>query len=506
MVINVKQNAKRNIVFGFFNKFILLLLPFISRSFISRYLGVNFLGLNSLFSSIIHVLLLSEMGFSSALVYHMYRPIAENDQDTINALLNLYRKAYIVIGTVIIIIGLMLIPVLPRLIKGDYPADTNITVIYIIQLMNTAVSYFLFGYKQSLLTAYQREDVNSVINLVVQSVLHIAQILLLVRTRSYYVYVICMPIATVINNVWIAIATKRMFPDARCCGHLTESTLSDIKKLVAGTFIQKACATTRNSLDSICISSFIGLTITGIYNNYYTVMSGLTTLVTIIGASLSGGIGNHVATKSSDENFEELRRIDFLYMGISGWGTVCLLCTFQTFMQLWMGEDMMLTTSIVVLLCLYFYLLKMGDMRSLYSAANGLWWKMRYRSIAETSCNVLLNITLGLIWGIYGIVVATIISLFICNFIWSSSILFSNYFGKQKLRDYFKYHFRYFVFTAAMCCISYFLCSLVHIDNLLTAFIVKGVICTILFAFCFMLTYSRNKIFRESIRMVVDNA
>lgn len=502
MNINVRENAKRNILFGLINKSVLLLLPFLTKSAINQCLGADYLGLNSLFSSILQVLLLSEMGLSSALVYHMYKPIAENDCDSINALLNLYRKAYFVIGFVILVLGLAVTPFLPNLIRGDCPEDVNLALVYVIQVVNTSISYFLFGYRQSLLSAYQRQDVNSIINLVVQSGLNIAQIILLYSTESYIFYVLCMPLSTVLNNIWIWIATRRMFPDLKCRGHVPEDTLSDIKKLVAGTFIQKACATTRNSLDSICISSFMGLTLTGIYNNYYSVMRGLTVILAITGSSLSGGIGNHVATRSVDDNYSELKRLDFLYMGLSGWMTVCLLCLFQPFMHLWMGEDMMLSSGVVILLCLYFYLLKVGDMKSLYSSANGLWWKMRHRAVVETVCNVILNVILGLKAGVYGIVAATIISLFFCNFLWGSSILFSSYFGKRKLRDYFVCHLKYFVFTMAVCCVSYFLCSLISIDILIVDIIIRGIVCTLLYALCFLLAYGHSRIFREAVELL----
>ena len=502
MNINVRQNAKRNILFGLINRSVLLLLPFLTKSTINQCLGSDYLGLNSLFSSILQVLLLSEMGLSSALVYHMYKPIAENDTKSMNALLNLYRKAYFVIGLIILVAGLAVTPFLPYLIKGSYPEDVNLALVYVIQVVNTSISYFLFGYRQSLLSAYQREDVNSIINLIVQSSLQITQIVLLYTTESYIFYILCMPIATVMNNIWIWVATRRMFPDLKSRGRVSKDTLSDIKKLVAGTFIQKACATTRNSLDSICISSFMGLTLTGIYNNYFSVMSGVTVLLAITGSSLSGGIGNHVATKSVDDNYGELKRLDFLYMGLSGWMTVCLLCLFQPFMHFWMGEEMMLPLPAVILFCLYFYVLKIGDMRSLYSTANGLWWKMRHRAIVETLCNVLLNVALGMKFGVCGIISATIISLLFCNLLWGASILFSSYFGKRRLGDYFVYHLKYFVFTAAVCFAAYFLCSFISMDILIVELLVKGIVCTLLYALCFLLTYGHSRIFREAVEML----
>lgn len=251
MKIDVKKNAKRNIIFGLANKIILLFFPFFIKSFINTYLGSEYLGLNSLFTSILSVLSLTELGISSALVYHMYKPIAEDDTKKICALLNFYRKTYLVIGIVTSFLGLLLMPLLPRLIKGEWPVDINIYVIYLIQLLANCISYFMFGYKQSLLVAYQREDINSIINLLTQSGLQIAQIIILVTIKNYYFYVICIPIFTMLNNLWIWWFTKKMFPDIKCSGKLDALYLKSIKKLVIGSFIQKACGVTRNSLDSV---------------------------------------------------------------------------------------------------------------------------------------------------------------------------------------------------------------------------------------------------------------
>lgn len=502
MRFDVKRNAKRGIVVGAANKIILMILPFVVRAVINNRLGSEFLGLNSLFSSIIQVLTLSELGFSSALVFHMYQPIAENNQEKINALLSLYRKAYFVIGAVIMVVGLCTMPFLPLLIHGEYPQSVNIYIIYFLQLANTSISYFLFGYKQSLLVAYQREDVNSLINLIVQMALQLSQIALLLITNNYYLYVICIPFFTIVNNVWIGFITKKMFPFARPYGKLDNSVLFEIKKLVAGTFIQKACAVTRNSFDSICLSAFVGLSLTGIYNNYYSILSGVTLMLGIINVSLAGGIGNHVAIKSKEENFNELAKLDFLYMNISTLCTVLLLCLYQPFMELWMGKEMTLPFVSILLFCLYFYILKMGDMRSLYSAANGLWWKMRYRSLVETISNILLNVSLGKLFGVNGIIIATVISIFICNFLWSSSILFKEYFGKHLMKKYFIYHAKYALFMMAVCTVSVFFIRYINIGNCFLRFIMCGVIGFSVFIIAFLFVYGRSTVLNESINMI----
>ena len=167
------KNSIRNIGAGFINRIVLLVFPFIIRTVIIYVLGEEYLGLSSLFTSVLSLLNLSELGFGSALVYSMYRPIEEHNDAQVCALLNFYRKVYHIIGIIVLGIGLMLIPFLRQLIKGTWPQNINIYVLYIIYLLNTVFSYFIFAYKKALITAYQRNDIISHVNSIVNIAMYI---------------------------------------------------------------------------------------------------------------------------------------------------------------------------------------------------------------------------------------------------------------------------------------------------------------------------------------------
>ena len=205
------KNAVRNIYCGLFNKIITILFPFLIRTVLIKKIGIEYAGLNSLFSSILQVLNLTELGFASAVVYSMYKPIAEDDKDTICALLNFYKRVYFIIGLVILALGTAVMPFLQHLIKGNIPQDINIYVLYSIYLVNTSLSYLLFGYKNSLLNAHQRRDVISNILTITQGLMNICQLLILVTIKNYYLYVLMMPIFTVLNNVWLELRQKECF-------------------------------------------------------------------------------------------------------------------------------------------------------------------------------------------------------------------------------------------------------------------------------------------------------
>ena len=190
--MNRTQNATRNIVFGVALKLYQILLPFVMRTAMIYLMGVEYLGLNSLFTSVLQVLNLAELGAGSAMVYSMYKPIAENDKETICALLKLYKKYYFLIGLAIAIIGCLLTPTIPKLISGNIPGNLNIYVLYLLNLAATVMTYWLFAYKNSLLQAYQRSDIASKVTILTTSLQYLVQLLVLWLSHNYYFYIIVM--------------------------------------------------------------------------------------------------------------------------------------------------------------------------------------------------------------------------------------------------------------------------------------------------------------------------
>lgn len=495
------KNAMRNMMFGFLNKTIVLLFPFIIKTILIRTLGSEYLGLNSLFTSILQMLNLAELGFSSAIVYSMYKPIAEKDTKTICALMNLYKRIYRIIGTIIIVIGLVLLPFLNYLIKGGYPQSINIYILYIIYLLNTGLTYFLFAYKSALLTAHQRSDVTSNVQTWTSILQYGIQIIILVKLKNYYLFVSIQIITTILNNLLVALITNKRYPKYICSGEVPIEVKKDIKKRVTGLMVQRICSTTRNSLDSIFISAFLGLNMVAMYSNYYSIMHAIIGIMSIITSSIIAGIGNSIVTESEQKNYKDMNKFNFIYMWLSGWCTICLACLFQPFMRLWMGEQYMFSYGVVVLFCIYFYGLKMGDIRAAYSDAKGLWYENRYRAIAESIANILLNLLLVKFLGIYGIILGTLISLLIINFGYGSQILFKFYFKNEKISDYFKKHGIYAFVTTIICIITYFICTFIKYDGIM-GLSLKIVICVVIPNIMYLIIYLKTEAFKESIAIL----
>jgi O-antigen/teichoic acid export membrane protein len=305
----------------------------------------------------------------------------------------------------------------------------------------------------------------------------------------------------IVNNLMISKNVDRMYPEYKCCGKVSSEIINNLKTKVAGLLIGKICYTTRNAFDNIFVSMFLGLTVTAMYSNYYYIMSSITGLLIVIISSLLAGVGNSIELDSVEKNYYDMQKIDYIYMLLSGWCTVCLVCLYQPFMKLWVGETYMFSFGVVCLFSLYFYVLKMGDIRSLYSDAAGLFWENRYRTLAEAILNIILNYVFVVKWGVYGIIAATIITMLIMSFIGSALVLFKNYF-KFGRKQYFLNHLRYFLITTFVVVITYWCCSFIQ-GNDYIVLIVRGIICCIVAPILYLLFYGRTNQFKESVGWLI---
>lgn len=422
-----------NIFWGVVNRFCHMLCPFIIRTVILYMMGTLYVGLDGLFLSILGLLSLAELGFGSALTYSMYKPLAEGDDQMVCALLRFYKKCYRIIGCVILAIGLALLPFIKYLIRGEYPADVNIYILYLAYLSNSAASYFLYAYKNSLLTAMQRYDIVNNINSIVYIIQSALQIAILLAFRNYYGYVVLMPIFTAITNLATERYSSKHYPQYQCRGILPASVQQDIMTNVKGIIFQKIGGVVLTSVDSIVISMFLGLNILAIYNNYYYIILALFSVSGTLMQSMIPTVGNSCVVESKDKNFGDFKKFNFMYMYIAAWGSSFLLCLYQPFMKLWVGEELMLTFPYVVMFTVYFFIYKWMDMLHVYTQATGIWWQTRYIPLIAAAVNLTFNIILVKIIGLPGVIISTIISiLFIYNLGYLIAML-KLYFNKVNL-------------------------------------------------------------------------
>ena len=500
------KNAKRNIYASFLNKTVTMILPFLTRSAIIYFVGVLYLGLNGLFTSILSVLSLAELGVGAAMVFSMYEPIAKEDHETVCALLNLYKKLYRIIGIVILVLGLIFAPFLKFFIHGDIPTDANIYVLYLISLFNTVVSYFLFAYKTSLLTATQRMDVTTNTTTLLTILTGTLQILLLFLFKNYYLYCIVTPVATILGNLIRSRIVDKMYPQYTCRGNVSKEIKAQIKKRVFGLFIYRLSAVMRYSLDSLVLSTFLGLTMLAKYNNYYVIMNSLVGVMEIMTANTTASIGNSIALESQEKNYKDFQKIQLVFMWLVGVCTVAMFCIYQPFMRLWVGDELMFSNLIMTVFCIYFFINRWGDVCYMYRQSAGLWWEDRYRPIVEAVVNLTLNIILVQYIGVLGVMLSTIIGLVFINSIWGSKILFRHYFTDYKQLRYLWELLLFTAVTAFACVVCGAICRFIPApERSVLAFVligVRAVICAVVSNIIFWVAYRKLPQYRDGLELV----
>lgn len=493
------QNALRNIGWGFVQKVIAMLLPFISRTVLIKVLGADYLGLGSLFTAILGLISLAELGVSNAIISSMYKPIADGDTDVICALMAFFRKAYYCIGAVITIVGIAILPLISFFIKGDIPPNINIYILYIVYLFNTSISYFLFAYKNCLFVAHQRNDVNSKIYTLCMILQNLLQILILIFLKNYYCYVIVIPVITISINIITAKIADREFPEYCCRGNLQTDLYSDLKKKVAGLMVSKISSTIRSSIDSLFISMFLGLTAVAMYTNYFYIVTSIVGVIQILESSLVAGVGDSIAVESVEKNYNDMHKFTFVLQWIVGWCAIAILCLEQVFMEIWVGKELMFKDSMVVLCSLYLFVNCICLIRSIYTQALGMWWTLKCLSIIDIFVNVFFNYFLGKTYGAYGILAATIIDIVFISIPWTTYYLFRDYFGMDKFAKYMLGYLKYFVVFVIAGGITWFVCSSIMVESIIFKFIVNIIICVVVPNIIYLVAFSRERYFIEGI-------
>ena len=494
MRIERTKNTLRNIIFGFGYRILNIILTFTSRTVILYVLGEQYLGLSSLFTSILSFLSLAELGVGGAMVYSMYKPIAENDTATIRALLNLYRKFYRVIGTVILGLGLCLVPFLKLLVREELPGDVNLYILYLIYLLNAVLSYWLFAYKSALLQAYQRNDIDSKIAMIITPLSYIVMLGGLFLTRNYYAYIIWLPIFTIITNIVRLIYVNRIFPGLEPQGEIGSELRESIIKKVKALIGTKLNTVVLNAADNIVMAAYFGLTTIAMYGNYYYIMSSIIGFLGICYSAMTAGLGNSIALESEEKNYNDFMKFSFINSWLVGWCTICLICLYQPFMHLWTGEKLMFPFYVVMEFGLYFYIYQIRKIPVTYKDAAGIWWEDRFRPYVCMVVNLVLNIVLSKVIGISGIILSTIFSLMI-SIPWENYTIFKYVFHRDS-REYYK-KMAFYAFTVLIAgVVTYVLC--IPLKNGFPTLILRGCICIIVPNLLIILGNFKTKEFKDA--------
>lgn len=483
------SNSLRNISTGMIAQVVQMILGFVSRTIFIKYLAVEYLGINSLFSNILSMLSLAELGLGGAFIYSLYKPLSEGNKTEIATIIKFYKKTYLFVGVFIFITGLVLIPFLSNIIPEKPTAITeDIRIIYFIFLFNTASSY-LFSYKISLLDADQKVSVatkNSMLFSIAQIVI---QILVLILTQNFIFYLLVQSIVQFTANWYVSKIVDRRYPFLRENNHLKidKSVKNKIVKNIKATFFIKIGGVLVNGTDSLFINYFVGLAVLGMYSNYVLLMGMVASIVMIIFSNLKSSIANLIVKEPLEKQREIFNVLNFLNFWLFGVCAVIFIFTVQDFITLWIGENYVISFVIVVALAVNFFMVGIQNGFWTFKTSFGFFNEGKYMILGTALINLILSYYLGIQYGILGIITATAIARLVTNFWYDPYIVLKKGLGLNPLLYVITFS-KYITVLVISCVVIYFLSKQLVVSpvyslviKLILSFVITNVLIILVF-------------------------
>ena len=455
-----------NVIFGVLDKLIATIVTFIGRTIFIYTLGVEYLGASSLFTSILTMLSLAELGFSAAITYNLYKPLARGNIKKTAAYMNFFRKVYVVVGITILLIGIMLMPFLKEIISDDIPnIKESIYLIYFLYLVNTAISYFLV-YKATLLEANQNKYIVSVSHAIVSVIKTIANSIVLIITKNFILYLIIEIIATVLYNIIISFVANKKYKEVLNDkeSSLTKREKNLIYNNVKAMFLYKVSGVILDGTDSIIISRYLGTVTVGIYSNYYTIINQVYSFILQIFQASTASIGNLVVEKGKEDQERVFSNMIFLSFVIYFICSALLFNCLNPFITLWLGKNYLINIVVVAVLVLNFYITGMLSPITSFRTANGLFMQGRYRPLIMAIINIVVSIVLVNIIGLVGVFIGTIVARTFTQLWYDPYLIYKKAFGKSP-KIYFLKYILYIAITIIGCAIIYGTSKWMNIQN-----------------------------------------
>lgn len=452
-----------------------ILLRFISRSVFIFVLGKSYLGLNSLFSNILEVLSLAELGVGTAIIYNMYEPLAKKNYKKLAELTNYYKILYRKIAVIVFVIGMALIPFLDKIINLNKNVP-HIYLFYILYLLNTTVSY-LYIYKTSILSADQKEYKIKIYRTVFQFIQIIAQIAVLLIFKSYLLYMIIQIAVSIITNIWIAQKSSKMYPEVNNdkMAQLSKNEKKGIWSNIKAMFSYKIGGIVLNNTDQILISALVNTEMVGLYSNYLMITQAATSLTSMLFTSVKASIGNLVTEKDHEKEYEIFEVLELIAFWIYGGCTVGLSVLLNDFITVWIGNEYILSQTVVNIISISFYISGIIYPVWCYRETIGLFKQTRSILFYSAGINLILSIILGKNLGLGGILLATIIAR-VCTNVWFEPYKLYTCYFKKTFRNYLTVHIKDFGVIAILIVVSLYTVGKINIGVTLGNLIIKFLI------------------------------
>ena len=431
------KNSFRNVSVGFAAQILLVTVGFVSRKIFITTLGNEMLGVNGLFTSIISMLSLTELGIGTAIICNLYKPLADKDEPKITALVQFFRKTYSVIGFVVLGLGIAVTPFLNVLLKENM--DTVfLSVVFLLFLVDTVMSYF-FAHKRSLIFADQRNYIVTVVSTLTNVLTSVLQIVILLMTQNYVLYLSIKIVIRLFENVMIARIADKRYPfikDARKLS-LEKQTKDNIVSNTKALSLHYIGNYLINGTDNIIISKFLGVIIVGFYSNYFLILTTLKTFLNQFATGIVASFGNLIVQESNEKSYDVFKKAYFVGYVIYNFAAISLLCLFNPFISLWINPESLLAFPVVAILSLNFFITGITEVLGSVRTSAGIFRPDRYLHLLLAVLNLIVSIGLIQVIGIIGVFLGTLLCLLIKEVSVLPSIVYRNIF-KMPVKEYYK--------------------------------------------------------------------
>lgn len=492
-----------NIATGIGGYILNTILGFACRMVFVRCLSADYLGVNGLFTNILTMLSLTELGIGSAIGYALYKPLAENDEEKIASLVKFYQRAYHIIGIVVACVGLALMPFLNIIIQETPAISESIYLLYLINLFNTASTYF-FSYRSSLLVVAQQNYIVSGLSYIVTIFQSILQSIFLVIAHNYLVYLLIQTAGTFIYNVTISIIAGKRFPfiKDKSIKPLRKEERQSLYNNIRDLTIYKISGLLVNSTDNILITFFKGLATTGVASNYTLLVNTLNSLLNQVFNGLTASVGNHNATESNEKKFEMFSFLNLMSFWMFGWAALGIIFCSTDLVRFCFGEKYVLSISIPLVMALNFYTVGLQNVVWTYKQTMGLFHYGRFLQIITAVLNITFSVILGYKWGIFGILFATFLARLLTNLCYDPYAVFVYGFGKSPKLYLVKY-IQYLSVLGIATAVCFVVLTPIRLP-IIVQVIIKMLSCSIICNTVFYIAFRKTKEYQK-LKEIVKN-
>lgn len=403
------KKSLRNTIFGMAGLFCSLVVTFATKSVFVRLLGAEYNGVNGLFSNILQVLNLAELGFATSVAYALYKPLKDGDERTTAALMNFFAKIYRTIAVVVTTVGCCCIPFLQYLIAEDLSElsfSLNELRGYFAMYLASTVCSYLLAYKRTIITADQNNYLVTNVDNICNIMLNVVQIALLLIYKNFYAYLATMIAKTIINNLILHLIAGKKYPYLRTYRKekLAQAEKSAIFKNVQAAFLHKIGSVVIFSTTSIIISAFVSLIDAGKYSNYVMIVTGVNNFINIVFTSVTASIGNLCVDESEDRQYAVFKKVQYLALFSGAFSYICFVALFNPFIAIWVGEDMVMSMWVVFAISLNAMVGYLRKAVNTFKDAKGMFRNDWYKPLLEAAVGIGLAIGLSYVWGTFGVV------------------------------------------------------------------------------------------------------